>query len=114
MAYAPVAGGTDLSPTHALGFWLPAALRIACLLGGFVFLLRLITRGVPMLFYLVGRWFGMPSEYHFQTEWYTFAGWLLIAAAGVYLLYGAPRFVRWHVQKTLELCGERPDNTPVA
>jgi len=104
---------TDSTSARASGLLLPAAFRIACLLGGFVFLYRLITRGVPMLFYFVGQSWGLSFGQYWRSEWDTLAVWLVMLVVGVYLLYGAPRFVRWHVQKTLEMCGERPDNGPV-
>ena len=35
--------------------------------------------------------------------------WLIILTIGVYLLCGAPHFVRWHVKKTLEQCKQQPE-----
>jgi len=102
----PVVCETDSTSAWASGLLLPAAFRIACLLGGFVFVLRAISRAVPMILYLVGKW-------RFQDQWHLFGGYLVMLVVGVYFLYGAPRFVRWHVQKTLEMYGERPDNGPV-
>ena len=32
--------------------------------------------------------------------------WLFSLPIAIYLLWGAPHFVRWQVKKTLEICGK--------
>jgi hypothetical protein len=107
----------DAPQTPDPASWLPAAFRIACFLGGFVFLYRLIGTVLPTLIIVLNAWLTgqTPDRFnmYYHTRPQTFISWLLIAAAGLYLLCGAPRFVRWHVKKTLELSRQNRDNTPV-
>ncbi len=35
--------------------------------------------------------------------------WLIMLTIGIYLVCGAPHFVRWQVKKTLELCKQLPE-----
>ena len=107
----------DTPQTPDPASWLPAAFRIACLLGGFVFLYRFLLIAVSALSFLATIWLGgLPPEYlnaYSRGQWYVLIGSPVILAIGLYLLYGAPRFVRWHVKKTLELSRQNRNNTPV-
>ena len=37
--------------------------------------------------------------------------WLIMLTIGIYLVWGAPHFVRWHVRKTIEQCKQQPEMT---
>ncbi|MBE0537540.1 MAG: hypothetical protein IH624_17890 [Phycisphaerae bacterium] len=109
---------TDPAQTHDPASWLPAAFRITCLLGGLVFLYRFIFIVSSTLSLLISVWGAEQRPEHinawYRGQWNTLIGGLFIVPIAVYLLCGAPRFVRWHVKKTLELAAQKPDNTPIA
>jgi len=87
---------------------LPAAFRIACLLGGFAFLYRMVNAITSSLGYLIAK----GSRQGVIHQWSHTVTALVILAIGIYLLCGAPHFVRWHVKKTLEMFSEKQDNAP--
>jgi hypothetical protein len=37
-------------------------------------------------------------------SWERVLGWFVLLAMGIYLICGAPHFVRWQVKKTVEQC----------
>ncbi len=94
--------------------WLAAAFRMGSVLAGFVFLYKFITKVLAILPTLIRIWLGgeppLRFNVHYHTQWQTYFTWAFLLIIGVYLLCGAPHFVRWHVRKTLELCGQNGDN----
>ena len=95
-------------------FRLAAAFRICSVLAGFVFLYKFITKVFTILPTLIRVWLGgePPQRFnvHYHAQWQTYFTWAFLLIIGVYLLCGAPHFVRWHVRKTLELCAENGNN----
>lgn len=95
-------------------FRLAAAFRICSVLAGFVFLYKFITKVFAILPALIRVWLGgeAPQRFnmYYHAQWQTYFTWAFLLIIGVYLLCGAPHFVRWHVRKTLELCAENGDN----
>ena len=95
-------------------FRLAVAFRICSVLAGFVFLYKFITKVFTILPTLIRVWLGgeAPQQFNvdYHAQWQTYFTWVFLLIIGVYLLCGAPHFVRWHVAKTLELCAENGDN----
>lgn len=85
--------------------WLPVAFRLICIFAGVYCLYNVIS---TVIVFLV-RYFQLKSYSANATLGYYFnitqiIGWCLMLIIGIYLICGAPRFVRWQVKKTLELC----------
>jgi hypothetical protein len=101
--------------------WLPVALRLICIAGGFYFILTVLWRATHTL--------GQLAYFKANTHTYTVNGntytksyyppfdyqswlpWVIILICGVYLLCGAPHFVRWQVKKILQQCKDRAETT---
>ena len=89
--------------------WLPVAFRLICIVAGMVFLYRFVTRIhvlMQMFAYLIKADQPLRANWRWTRIWES----VVLLPFAVYLLCGAPHFVRWHVGKTLELCGQSGDN----
>ncbi len=89
--------------------WLPVAFRLICIVAGMVFLYRFVTRIhvlMQMFAYLIKADQPLRANWRWTRIWES----VVLLPFAVYLLCGAPHFVRWHVRKTLELCGQIGDN----
>ncbi len=81
--------------------WLRFAFRLSCVIAGLLFVFRICYAIITILqkyvvFQLKSRPFNISSTYIIT--------WIVLTAIAVYLLCGAPHFVRWHVRKTFEQC----------
>ncbi len=88
------------------GQWLPAAYRLVSVFAGFYCIygvLYRVVRQVGIYFYLE-RGMRPIRSYLLRPEEITTT--LILLALGVYLLAGAPQFVRWHLKKTARFCRE--------
>jgi len=84
-------------------YWLTAAFRIICVVAGVLFLYRFligITHYLPIQTILQMARENKPYARMLKAS----IGWFILLPFGIYLLCGAPHFVRWQVKKTLELC----------
>ena len=94
--------------------WLPVALRLICIAGGIYFLSNVLWRTTYLISVLArfkaesysvngttyARFFTNFAPFGFGS----LLPWIVMLICGVYLLCGAPHFVRWHVKKTLQQC----------
>jgi multisubunit Na+/H+ antiporter MnhB subunit len=94
--------------------WLPVAMRLICIAGGIYFLINVLWHTT----YIVNQLAMFKAETYSvngttYTRFYTnFAPfnvrsllpWIIMLVCGVYLLCGAPHFVRWQAKKTLQQC----------
>ena len=93
--------------------WLPAAFRLVCVAAGMYCLYTVgwdvIYRLIPLIQYYMSKSDTPRLGYKVL---YTanilnieqIIGWLIMLAIGIYLVCGAPHFVRWQVKKTLQQC----------
>ena len=82
--------------------WLPFAFRLTAVFAGMLYLYWVIPRMISSIrWYIVSTRPGMMST---RSPWSEIVGWIAQLALGVYLVFGAPHFVRWQVRKTLEQC----------
>jgi hypothetical protein len=89
--------------------WLPVAFRLICVVAGMIFLYRFVTRihiSLQALVYLTKADQPLGANWRWRQIWES----VILLPFAVYLLCGAPHFVRWHVRKTLELCAGSGDN----
>lgn len=85
------------------------AFRLVVVFGGVLYLYRLIPSLVHTVqSRLLMRKFTASAEPLFGAR--DVISFAVLGAVTVYLLCGAPHFVRWHVKKTLEMCGEKGEN----
>jgi hypothetical protein len=89
----------------AQGHWLPAAYRLACMFAGLYCVYRFVygmTRVLALCEYYrsTGTWATSPIR---PEEILTT---LVLLGLGIYLLVGAPHFVRWHLKRTARFCAE--------
>lgn len=90
--------------------WLPVAFRLVCLAAGMYCLFTVgWSISLNLVQYIISKPKAVIEGYKtiytarfFGIELIT--RWLIMLAIGIYLLCGAPHFVRWQVKKTLEQC----------
>jgi len=109
-----IVGSEQLPEPDSQIQWLPVALRLICIAGGIYFLsivLWYTTSVISQLARFKAETYSVNGTTY--TRFYTgFAPfsfrnllpWIIMLICGVYLLCGAPHFVRWHVKKTLQEC----------
>lgn len=91
--------------------WLPAIFRLVAVAAGIFFIYRFATGISQMLSYFsVMRKANVDNPQKFSLFLKTFLGWVTTLPIGIYLLYGAPHFVRWQVKKTLQQCKHLNEN----
>jgi hypothetical protein len=91
-------------------WWLPFAFRLAAVCAGILYLSWAISALASIIASYIQV---MPPGFVFRPlPWHNVVGWVIQLGLGIYLLCGAPHFVRWQVKKTLEHCKrlEEPDS----
>lgn len=89
--------------------WLPAAYRLVCM-----------AAGLHCLYGLTFQMLGFLLRTSYRSDQLSPAAltapsvadvmtWAILLAAGLYLCWGAPHFIRWHMKKTLEQCRDITD-----
>jgi hypothetical protein len=101
--------------------WLPLTLRLICIAGGIYFMTTVLWQTTNII-----DQFARFKSQTYLNESKTYAQiytgfapfsfrslfpWILMLICGVYLLCGAPHFVRWHVKKILQQCKDRSEIT---
>lgn len=97
--------------------WLPVALRLICVAGGIYFLINVLwhtTYVINQLAMFKAETYSVNGTTYtrFYTNFAPFSvrsllPWIIMLVCGVYLLFGAPHFVRWQVKKTLQQCEQQ-------
>jgi hypothetical protein len=93
--------------------WLPVALRLICVAGGLYYIFTVIwqinnTIGQRALY---KAWENAKATRFPPFNYQSLLPWIVLFICGVYLLFGAPHFVRWHVKKILQQCKDRAEIT---
>jgi hypothetical protein len=109
-----IVGSEQLPEPDSQIQWLPVALRLVCIAGGFYFLCAVLWRAE----YVIGQFAVFKAEAKGHTIYtyplFTYQSvvpWTVSLICGVYLLCGAPHFVRWQVKKILQQCKDRTEIT---
>jgi NADH:ubiquinone oxidoreductase subunit 5 (subunit L)/multisubunit Na+/H+ antiporter MnhA subunit len=108
-----IVGSEQLPEPDSQIQWLPVALRLICIAGGIYFLSIVLWQTT----YVVGQFARLKAEESAHTIYTGFAPfstgnllpWIITLICGVYLLCGAPHFVRWQVKKILQQCKDRTE-----
>jgi hypothetical protein len=94
--------------------WLPVALRLVCIAGGFYFLSVVLWRAI----YIINQFAFFKAHENAHSirnyppfNYQSWLPWIIILICGVYLLCGAPHFVRWQVKKILQQCKKQAEPT---
>jgi hypothetical protein len=88
--------------------WLPVAFRLVCVASGLYCLYTLVMQTSRYLLSVSYRnSFTDPVRIGPTVE--QLLTWAVMLALGLYLCCGAPHFVRWQVNKTLEQCRQWPE-----
>lgn len=89
--------------------WLPVALRLICIASGFYFLSTVLWQAT----YIINQFASFKVQENAHTSYsyppfnyQSLLPWIIMFICGVYLLYGAPHFVRWQV-KILQQCKDQ-------
>ncbi len=92
----------------APGQWLPVAYRLVCMFTGlyclYVFVFSLTRVLTLYVYYQNVDARSAPSPIRPEEIVTT----LILLGLGIYLLAGAPHFVRWHLKRTARFCAENP------
>ena len=109
-----IVGSEQLPEPDSQIQWLPVALRLICIAGGIYFLNTVLSQTTHVISQLAA--FKSYTYTNYKVT-YTYAPfnyqsllpWIIMLICGVYLVCGAPHFVRWQVKKTLQLCKQQPE-----
>jgi hypothetical protein len=105
-----IVGSEQLPEPESQIQWLPVALRLICISGGLYFLCAVLWQAE----HVMGQFAVFKAEARVHTIYtyplFTYQSvlpWIVRLICGVYLLCGAPHFVRWQVKKTLQQCKDQ-------
>ena len=116
-----IVGSEQLPEPDTQFQWLPVALRLICIAGGIYFMTNVLwqtTNIIDQFARFKSQTYLNESKTYVQiyTGFAPFSfrslfPWILMLICGVYLLCGAPHFVRWHVKKILQQCKDKTGTT---
>ena len=109
-----IVGETEIATPPGPAAWFPLAYRLGCMIAGFYFIFHFasyLVREANSYVYMASHGAGHAGS----TTFFSYLlqrniAMLILLPFGIYLLCGAPHFVRWHVKKTLEICGQFAEN----
>jgi len=112
-----IVGTDELGEPDSPVKWLPVAFRLISIAAGLYCLHTVLWQVTNTLIrYAMYKPRSVPG---YKTIYTGYAGrflnveevlvWLIMLTIGIYLVCGAPHFVRWHVKKTLEQCKQPPE-----
>lgn len=109
-----IVGSEQLPEPDSQIQWLPVALRLICVAGGIYFLNTALWRTTDVISQLAAFKSYTYTNYKVTYAYAPFnylslLPWIIMLICGVYLVCGAPHFVRWQVKKTLQLCKQQPE-----
>ena len=102
-----IVGSEQLPEPDSQIQWLPLALRLICIAGGLYFIAAVlwrITYVVNQLAFLKAQENVHTISPYVRSYYQDLFPWIIMLICGIYLLCGAPHFVRWHVKKILQMC----------
>ncbi len=114
-----IVGSEQLPEPESQIQWLPVALRLICIASGIYFLSNFIWHSTSIIGTLAAfrtssqniNGSTYVSSYYPPFNYRSLLPSILMLICGVYLLCGAPHFVRWHVKKILQHCKKQTEMT---
>jgi hypothetical protein len=102
-----IVGSEQLPEPDSQIQWLPVALRLICVAGGIYFIFTVLWR----IIYIITQYAYLKAQKDAHTLYscapfnaFDILPCVITLICGIYLLYGAPHFVRWQTKKTLQQC----------
>lgn len=87
--------------------WLPIVYRLVAVSCGILYLYWIVPLMISTLHaHLMMSRQDVLVDTNLDVTLNQFLTWVILLALGIYLLCGAPHFVRWQVKKTLECCSQ--------
>jgi hypothetical protein len=108
-----IVGSEQLPEPDSQIQWLPVSLRLICIAGGLLLLSHVLWQTT----YIIGQhalhkaWENAHTTYYPPFNYQSLLPWIVMFICGIYLLCGAPHFVRWHVKKILQQCKKQAETT---
>jgi hypothetical protein len=94
-------------------FWLAAAFRLVCVILGVLFLYWSVPQLIATVFnYIMNMNNKSGQTYTYMSSKITIAQYVILLGLSIYLVCGAPGFVRWQVRRTLKQCGKIEEQKP--
>ncbi len=97
-----IVGSGQVKEPEAEIFWVPVAFRLVSIFSGILCVFFIISRMISRIGPYITYYFSSQGERVMDLNFYQFLSWIIFLAFGIYLIFGAPRFVRWQVKKTME------------
>jgi hypothetical protein len=107
-----IVGSEQLPEPDSQVQWLPVAMRLICITGGIYFLCVVfwhITEAINRFAYFKAQENARTVQYYPPLNYQSVLPWIVLLICGIYLLCGAPHFVRWQVKKILQQCKDRTE-----
>jgi hypothetical protein len=98
-------------PVGADVWWLPAAFRLVCVFCGIFYVYSVIPTMISTAHAYLVTQREIPHAVFPTITGDRILAWIVLLALSLYLLYGAPHFVRWQVKRTLEQCSKPQSQT---
>jgi hypothetical protein len=90
--------------------WIPFAYRLMSVLAGMYCFYHVASYIAKLTTLFIGRLAYKQMRADWMMGFNEYVAIILLIAAGIYLLCGAPHFVRWQVKKTIEMCTNGGEN----
>jgi len=92
--------------------WIAAAFRLVCVTAGILFLYWTACSSIATLGFYISAKLSHAMASNPTQLWSEVIKCVIQIGLGIYLVLGAPSFVRWQVRKTLEQCREIDSGEP--
>ena len=109
-----IVGSEQLPEPDSQIQWLPVALRLICIAGGIYFLNTVLwqsTRIIGQFAFFKAQEGARTIHTYAPFNYQSLLPWIIMLICGVYLLCGAPHFVRWQVKRILQQCKGQTETT---
>jgi hypothetical protein len=108
-----IVGSEQLPEPESQIQWLPVALRLICIASGLYFIFTVIWQIDSIIGQraLYKAWENAKGGHFPPFNYQSLLPWIVLFICGIYLLCGAPHFVRWQVKKILQQCKDKAETT---
>ena len=99
-----IIGAEDITDDSSSYPWFPAAMRMGCVFAGLYCLYISATKSAQLLYFVMIYKMSVSDSSLWPKFGADYILPCLLIIPAIYLLFGAPHFVRWQVKKTIEQC----------
>lgn len=97
-----IVGSVQVEKPEAEVFWVPVSFRLVSIFSGILYVFFIISRMISKIGPYIAYYISSHGERVMDLNFYQFLSWIIFLVFGIYLIFGAPHFVRWQVKKTME------------